>query len=573
MDLLRFVDGRQELVYHLGRSNSHITFWDTCWLTLHVFDQFMRQIDLSLCTSRQKKVLLSQITNVPAPLSAAIDSNLNIILIANNLPKSFFEKAYGNYVCGLSKTVGKNYLPDKFDHYYRKFIIARHVIRRVVCVTTKSYHNQKLVPNNVLWFMNCCHRFFGNFTLKNLRTYPLVVQSISEIKVMQNVNETLRKEAIDSTNPFLNQSLETKESILKNDVKKETEKKDKHIKIPKKPKEDKNKLEMHAVEDHIPSEDNNSKNEFSRQSAQLLSTFVKTTPEKTISKKYIHEGSGPIIVIETFRSLTSDKIIKGPAGHTPGVGYLDNSKTPDRQLSEILTCATTSSYLYGFSDANLRPHFVIEEKGCAEYIKIMEPEYGSKIDWLRFGVNHVKRKPVEVNDDEGNPYFYFFSDKSTKCKYFFETNKVNYDYWMKAFDNNDYRKGKGKDDIRGFTDVLDIGLGRNGVNNHHCNSQRDGSHVVCGKPLLINNEFVEEHKQISVLLDLMQDVMDLCFSENDKKLFSNFERDAELTAMFREHCGSEISRAEAVTIVRQLLGTLADVLLDIFLHKGTLRHW
>ena len=78
-------------------------------------------------------------------------------------------------------------------------------------------------------------------------------------------------------------------------------------------------------------------------------------------------------------------------------------------------------------------------------------------------------------------------------------------------------------------------------------------------PNTINKNEHTEFNDIARLLDQMTDFMDEHFLDNGRKLFDDPDRDSLFAGSLRSAHGGEKFRAEAVTIVRQQLGTITDL--------------
>ena len=90
-------------------------------------------------------------------------------------------------------------------------------------------------------------------------------------------------------------------------------------------------------------------------------------------------------------------------------------------------------------------------------------------------------------------------------------------------------------------------------------SQNRSETIVMALPNTISKNKHTEFNNIARLLDQMTDFMDEHFLDNGRKLFDDPDRDSLFAGSLRSAHGGEKFRAEAVTIVRQQLGTITDL--------------
>ena len=289
---------------------------------------------------------------------------------------------------------------------------------------------------------------------------------------------------------------------------------------------------------------------------------------------YCLDSNTPVIIVETYRSDEDGSVVRGVASKSAGLAYLKDN-TAKRRLSDVLVCPSSSTYIYCFSDANLRPHFVTSEKKASKYIDEVRKLYGFDVHLDILSRISCRSKGVNIIDKDGSTNFAFFSSDTQEFQDTFHGYRPNAVFWMNMFDEKKYKRAETEetaDEQRGFTDVLDIGFGRNGVNYDHRVSQDTGPTVICGKPHLINKEFKEEYAQLGELMDCMQLFANKNFRDNQKKLFDDSKRNEIFAEVLKEMTGSKHCNGEAVTIVRQRLGSLADVMAGLIQFSDTLRH-
>ena len=90
-------------------------------------------------------------------------------------------------------------------------------------------------------------------------------------------------------------------------------------------------------------------------------------------------------------------------------------------------------------------------------------------------------------------------------------------------------------------------------------SQNRLSDIVCALPHMINKSKSEEFMNITGLLDQMTGFMEKYFLDDGCKLFDNPLCDEQFASQLRSIHGREKCRAEAFTIARQKLGTIANL--------------
>jgi hypothetical protein len=299
-------------------------------------------------------------------------------------------------------------------------------------------------------------------------------------------------------------------------------------------------------------------------------------------------GEHPVIVIETFTSMHGREVVTGPTELSRGKErllpgdqrYLRPDAHKGRRLSSVILCETTDKYFYLFKLADKKPHFVLNKADAKEYTKkLLNYDIGIK----RFCHHHLKQ-PLKVIADntitdgiqagaKADSDFIFVSDKTELFQHYFGNDKLNFDvdFWMKEFDSQKLQGSDASEDTqkRGFKDGhIDIGYGRDGVNEEHTESQKRGKAYLLSLPHLINKK--TRYDKLGNLPDcIMSFVEDHVFDEG-MPLMSDSERDEKFGRRLRSMMKTKRSRFEAFTLVRQFLCKADKFGAKNF--NGTLRH-
>ena len=239
------------------------------------------------------------------------------------------------------------------------------------------------------------------------------------------------------------------------------------------------------------------------------------------------------------------------------------------RLSMVLSCPTTSAYIYCFSMAHTRPHFVISGKDMPSYLsKAMSAKCG--MPKLILHSKPCLSSPIKVNNDDGSINFHLYSSGTKEFSETFDLVNTDFSWWMKQFDKlSDLKR---KVDDWGFAENIDLGLACHGSSESTSATQNQSEKFVCALPHIIHKKQEEEFKQITVLLDQMTDFMDRHFLDNGCLLFNNPDRDNQFAGCLRSMYGGEKFRGEAFTIVRQRLGTIENVTKGECNFEPTKRH-
>lgn len=587
------------LKYHIIRGQINVSVWDNAWTALNVFDGFLRTIDHHCLSWVNSEKIYNQVNRVPPPLSLFLRLDMTPIAVERLLPKQYLKKAY----CRLY------YNEKEYNTLRNRCQNAKRLIERLVDYIRKNRkrYKRKIDIHCVIPMLAMYKSELSIITKKDLRTNVNVRKMLTDefihvwlIKyfgspllrrpIISSTEKTKKNYKDDDNNKISefnddkdDDKFRKKKSSKTNNDRDDDKSIFKKAKKPSVPRNIQDNLETFSEHDNddCSFEDDvgriiDSTTQFDSHNTTIISKRLYDV-ETNNKMKYDIGNKAPVIVIETFCSTDeSRKVVRGPAGEKPVVDYKDfingiqNHK--NKTLSRILMCPTSSAYVYGFSQANLRPHFVIDRKGAAEYMKSMLNLNAYEEASIMTVSSDDLRKPIQIKDSKSIPDFYMFSDKTTEFKtHFANGDRINYKYWMKAFDENNYKKNK--NDQRGFKDVLDIGIGRNGVHEDAAVSQKKGKKFVAAKPAFVNSNRQREYKEIGEFLDIIQEFVDEYFDENGMLLFSDMNRDSDMTEDFRKKTNSKKCRAEAVTIVRQLLGTVEDLKNGKVTFEGTVRHW
>ena len=272
--------------------------------------------------------------------------------------------------------------------------------------------------------------------------------------------------------------------------------------------------------------------------------------------------NGPVVVVETFVSTVTRNIVDGPAGEPGSSNYVNNglAETTQKNLVEVIAHPTSHEYAYCFSDAHVRPHFVISHDEFKKYLSKVVLTFGMNCK-LHVGDFSTLHKPTMLKHSDNNPNFYFFGAGTAQFQAFFGDPPIDVDWFMDRFDKKLYNPNENEN--RGFKDVLDIGFGHYGACKDSKKDQVIGSDYVCARPTLINltgNE--EEYRALGPMLDQMQlfsDAKETGLREDNCKLFSCEKRRTHFVLQLRHATGAKIFRGEAVTVLRQKVGTVTDL--------------
>ena len=277
----------------------------------------------------------------------------------------------------------------------------------------------------------------------------------------------------------------------------------------------------------------------------------------------------PIIVVETYRDKNSKQLVKGPDGKQGDPLCFSNDRK-DR-LSMVLSCPTTSAYIYCFSMAHRRPHFVWSEQHMESYIQRAFVAASGTPKMILHSRDCLS-SPITVNNTDGSINFHMYSDKTEEFTNHFVAIETDFHWWMRCFDKFRNKKSKENVDHRGFSEKIDVGYGRHGCSESTSTSQNRSENIVCALPSRIFREKDAEFQHITRLLDQMTDFMDIHFLDNGCKLFDDKLRDAQFASTLRSAHGGEKFRAEAFTIVRQRLGTIENLKKRKHCFEPTERH-
>ena len=286
------------------------------------------------------------------------------------------------------------------------------------------------------------------------------------------------------------------------------------------------------------------------------------------SKEGMSRVALPTIVIETYRDKSSNKLVSGPPKCEQGhPSCFSNDR--NYRLSMVLSCPTTSAYIYCFSMAHTRPHFVISGKDMPSYLsKAMSAKCG--MPKLILHSKPCLSSPIKVNNDDGSINFYLYSSSTKEFGETFDSVNTDFYWWMKKFD--ELSDSKREVDDRGFAENIDLGWARHGSSESTSATQNRSEKFVCALPHIIHKKHEKEFKQITALLDQMTDFMDRHFLDDGCLLFNDPDRDKQFAGRLRLMHGGEKFRGEAFTIVRQRLGTLENVTKGECNFEPTKRH-
>jgi hypothetical protein len=123
------------------------------------------------------------------------------------------------------------------------------------------------------------------------------------------------------------------------------------------------------------------------------------------------------------------------------------------------------------------------------------------------------------------------------------------------------------------THAFDGGYGRDGVmGNAYDTQQQYGNSFVAALPKMINAQYTELYKLFGPILDAIQRWKDDNVRRNDEAMMNDQERDTMFATNVRNATGSKISRFEAFTAARQLLGKANDPETIKKFQQPTVRH-
>ena len=201
----------------------------------------------------------------------------------------------------------------------------------------------------------------------------------------------------------------------------------------------------------------------------------------------------PIIVVETYRDKKSTQIVKGPCGKQGDPMCFSNTRK-DR-LSMVLSCPTTSSYIYCFSMAHKRPHFVWSEQHMESYIS-QAVTADSGMPQMILHSRQCLSSPITVNNTDGSLNFHMYSDQTEEFRHHFLSIETDFCWWMQNFDDLKKKNKKGKVDHGGFSESIDVGFGRHRCSESASKSQNSSKCIVCNLPGRIQREMDTKFQNI-----------------------------------------------------------------------------
>ena len=176
------------------------------------------------------------------------------------------------------------------------------------------------------------------------------------------------------------------------------------------------------------------------------------------SKEGMSRVALPTIAMETCQDKSSEKLVSGPPKCEQGHPSCF-SNDGNYRLSMVLSCPTTSAYVYCFSMAHTRPHFVISEKDMPSHLsKAMSAECG--MPKMILHSRPCLSSPIKANNDNGSMNFYLYSSSTKEFGETFDSVNTDFYWWMKKFD--ELSDPKRKVDDRGFAENIDLGWARHG---------------------------------------------------------------------------------------------------------------
>ena len=263
----------------------------------------------------------------------------------------------------------------------------------------------------------------------------------------------------------------------------------------------------------------------------------------------------PIIVVESYRDKKTKELVTGPDGKQ-GDDLCFSANRSD-ELSMVLSCPTTNACTHCFLMAHKRPHFVFLEQNMASHIS-KAVAAASGMPKMIIHSRNCLSLPITTNNADGSLNFHMYSDQTEEFSNHFVSVKTDFRWWMQTFD--ELNAGKKKTvDHRGFSDHIDLGWARHGSSEPTTVSQNRSETIVMALPNTISKNKHTEFNNIARLLDQMTEFMDEHFLDNGRKLFDDPDRDSLFAGSLRSAHGGKKFRAEAVTIVRQQLGTITDL--------------
>ena len=174
----------------------------------------------------------------------------------------------------------------------------------------------------------------------------------------------------------------------------------------------------------------------------------------------------PIIVVETYRDKKSKQLVKGPDGRQGDESCFSANRRDE--LSMILSSPTTNAYIYCFSMAHKRPHFVWSEQQMSSYVS-RAALVASGLPKIMVHDRDDLKSPITVNNADGSLNFHMYSDATKEFRNHFDSIKTDFHWWMQTFDK--LKEKKRKVDHRVFSEKIDIGYGRHGCSESASKSQ------------------------------------------------------------------------------------------------------
>ena len=571
-----------EVLYHLGRSTT-TSYWTQCWSSVKVLDSMCKAVNwrglkLSytlMSVYKKNGTKVSKVGKVWVPVS------LKYKKVKNELEQ-------------LGLTV------EDYKTLKKKVLVVEKVLDEFILILKKLSGDKSWGVNKILRYCGVLETYLGNVTQ-------------NDIGNVSNIRKLLQRDAFEGyLSGMLNgEKIKIIPATTDEDGRKGRKKEKRKPRLPKK----KDANNPHSKEDsNIPKRPKTSRktkpgareesNEEKGTTANEGSIDSSLKPQKSQwdpifsgeTKQYHLEGNQhPVIILEHFVNASTNELASGPiksksTGENYEIGgeYLNNCKEDHKvKLGKVLAAETCDQYAYGFQHADRVPHFVVSYEKYKEYmIKVMESKSNpsltviSKEEYEKAGPIKVLgtdtiRKGIRGGKDQDGQFF-FFPNSCDEFQQFLNPDSLRFptDNVMDYFDQ--YVINENDISNRGFSHLVEGGLGREGVCRSTWDTQEEGQDKVVAKPAMtganITFKGTNMIETIGGLADAMMNLVDeYVRDENGEKLMNDTARDNEFGSDFREIAGMQDCRFEAFTLIRQFLGTVDDFQ-EGKLFTGTGRH-
>ena len=539
------------------------SYWDHCWSTVWVYAflvQFIRS---------PSDVLKKNMKNVGIPMYAIID-----VCKKRFEPKQNDQlqvKDYHTKHCEhLSRDTTNCSAPDKWPNFIQKVNAARNVVCRLLeCNAAFLSEDVVLLMRPYLSKLSRDElrgKHFASWLSDEMILEVIKAKTIDEINRIHGRQTNLLKPCASLTTKITTvggknpkrRPLSTSTNI--DSISSTAEQVKKKVRCRGKTRGRANLRHQHRAEASVPctrtTSNDTSENAIDRFNINQANTENDTNDANLLFKYDELEDdrrkvSVPTIVVETFRHKATNALAKGPNG-THGDASCFSDDRNDR-LSMVISCPTMGAYIYCFSMAHKRHHFVISEREIHPYIS-KAVNANSGMPKLLLHSRDCLSSPIKIDNDDGSLNFHLCLDRTDEFRKAFGSFDTDFQWWMKKFDELSVG---GEAHSRGSSETIDLGWARHGSSESTINSQNRSAKIVCALPHVIHKCKINEFKQISGLLDQMTDFMDINFLDDGHKLFGDQRRENQFASILREMSDGMKFRAEAFTVVRQSLGTVS----------------